>query len=96
MHGTASRPVVFALSNPTNQAEVSFENALSWTGGKAVYASGSPFPSALTADGKILQPAQANNCYVFPGLAQGILASGKRTVNDVVLLGVAKAIAGEF
>lgn len=93
--GPSARPIVFALSNPTDKAEVSFEDALAWTGGAAVYASGSPFPAITTAGGRTLRPAQANNCFVFSGLAQGILSAGGRRVDDRLLLVAAEAIAGE-
>jgi malate dehydrogenase (oxaloacetate-decarboxylating)(NADP+) len=77
---------------------VTFEDALTFTGGAAVYASGSPFAAiTMRQPGgrlKTLRPAQANNCFVFPGLAQGILASGVRHVDDRLLLGAAEAIAG--
>lgn len=59
-----------------------------------MYASGSPFAPVTTATGRVLRPAQANNCFVFPGLAQGILESGKRRVDDGLLLVAAEAIAG--
>jgi hypothetical protein len=97
--GPSCRPIVFALSNPTEQAEVSFQDALTFTGGAAVYAGGSPFAPVTTRlpGGRLraLRPAQANNCFVFPGLAQGILASGVRHVDDRLLLAAAEAIAGE-
>lgn len=90
---------MFALSNPTEQAEVSFEDALAWTGGAAVFASGSPFPPITTQQPggrlKTLRPAQANNCFVFPGLAQGVLAGGVRRVDERLLLAAAEVIAGE-
>lgn len=94
--GPSCRPLVFALSNPTEQAEVTFEQALQWTGGAAVYASGSPFPALTNPAGRVLRPAQANNCFVFPGLAQGILDGGVRHVDDALLLVAAEALAGRF
>lgn len=92
--GPSARPLVFALSNPTDQAEVSFQEAVAWTSGAAVYASGSPFPPLINSTGKTLRPAQANNCFVFPGLAQGVLDSGVRRVDDRLLLVAAETIAG--
>lgn len=91
--GPSCRPLVFALSNPTDQAEVTFEDALRWTAGAAVYASGSPFAAVTNTAGRVLRPAQANNCFVFPGLAQGILDGGIRHVDDRLLLVAAEALA---
>ncbi|KAL3679574.1 hypothetical protein R1sor_022530 [Riccia sorocarpa] len=58
------RPIVFPLSNPTSKAECTYEEAFTWTNGKVVFASGSPFDSLKAPDGKIYFPAQANNAYI--------------------------------
>jgi malate dehydrogenase (oxaloacetate-decarboxylating)(NADP+) len=83
---------VLALSNPTSSAEVSFTDALRWSKGKVVYASGSPFPPAGSSTQPLL-PAQANNALVFPGLALGTLRSGA-AVDDAMLLEAARAVTG--
>jgi malate dehydrogenase (oxaloacetate-decarboxylating)(NADP+) len=88
------RPVIFALSNPTSKSECTAEAAYQCTGGRAIFACGSPF-EPVVIDGEKLIPSQGNNAYIFPGLGLGIVASQSRRVTDDTLLAAARALAAE-
>jgi malate dehydrogenase (oxaloacetate-decarboxylating)(NADP+) len=92
MSAINSRPTIFALSNPTSKAECTAEQAYAWSAGRAIFASGSPFPPVVY-EGRTYRPAQGNNAYVFPGIGLGAVACRARRLPDELFLTAANTLA---
>src|ERR1044072_3366824 len=92
MAAHTERPVILPMSNPTPLAEAKPEDLVRWTGGRALIATGSPFPP-VTHEGVTHVIGQANNALVFPGLGLGAIVSRATRITDGMLLAAAERIA---
>ncbi len=88
------RPVILALSNPTEHAECTAQQAYKWSKGKAIYAAGVQF-SPVHLDGKTFLPGQANNFYIFPAVGLAIYATQAKRVSDEMFIEAAYAVADQ-
>ena len=93
MAKNAERPIIFPLSNPTSRSEGTPQNLLTWTEGRALIGTGSPF-QPVEINGKQIHVDQTNNSYIFPGLALGIVASRAKRVSDAMIMAASKALVG--
>ena len=89
----AERPIVLPLSNPTSASEATPEEIVRWTAGRALVATGSPFPSVATTDGERVV-GQANNVFIFPGVGLGAVVAEVNAITDGMFLAAAHALAG--
>jgi malate dehydrogenase (oxaloacetate-decarboxylating)(NADP+) len=88
------RPVILALSNPTDHAECTAEQAYTWSSGKAIYAAGVQFPP-VHLGGRTFLPGQANNFYVFPAIGMAVFATQAARVTDEMFIEGARAVADQ-
>jgi malate dehydrogenase (oxaloacetate-decarboxylating)(NADP+) len=88
------RPVILALSNPTDHAECTAEQAYTWSNGKAIYAAGVQFPP-VHLNGQTFLPGQANNFYVFPAIGMAVFATQAARVTDEMFIESARAVADQ-
>jgi malic enzyme len=94
MAAVNQRPMIFPLSNPTSCCECRAEDAIRWSDGRAIVATGSPF-APVVFNGHTFRIGQGNNAYIFPGIGLGATAGGLRRISDGMFLAGAKALAAK-
>jgi malate dehydrogenase (oxaloacetate-decarboxylating) len=92
MQANCERPLILPLSNPTSQAEAQPVDILRWTSGKAMVATGSPFPPVDMGD-QTFEIAQCNNSYIFPGIGLGVITAKAARITDNMMMMASKALA---
>jgi malate dehydrogenase (oxaloacetate-decarboxylating) len=94
-----ARPIIFPLSNPTSRSEAKPVDLLEWTSGRAIIATGSPFPDAPQSfaggvgEGRPRKIGQCNNAYIFPGVGLGVIVSGARRIRQEMFVAAARALS---
>jgi len=91
----SSRPIIFALSNPKTQAEISSADAYKWSLGSAIYGSGTAMAS-VEVDGKLRLPGQVNNVYIFPGMSMGAICCKAQNIPERLFMVAAEAVANSL
>jgi len=91
MASKVQRPIIFPLSNPTENSEASAEDLIHWTDGRALVATGSPY-APVDYGGRAIPIAQCNNVYIFPAVGLGVVASGARRVTESMMLAAARTL----
>jgi malate dehydrogenase (oxaloacetate-decarboxylating) len=86
------RPIIFPLSNPSSRSEAHPQDLIAWTEGRALVATGSPFPP-VTYNGRTIPIGQCNNMFIFPGVGLGVIASQARFVKDEMFIAASRALS---
>ena len=89
------RPVIFALSNPTSQAEATSNEVYTYSKGHAIYGSGTGMP-AVTVAGHTYHPGQVNNVYIFPAMSFAAIHCHAKEITDGLFLVAAQAVANSL
>ncbi len=92
MAARVNRPIIFPMSNPTSRCEANPSDLIRWTAGKALIATGSPF-EPVSFNEQLFPITQCNNCYVFPGMGLGVLASAALRVTDEMFMAASLALS---
>ncbi|KAF8827734.1 hypothetical protein HHX47_DHR4000379 [Lentinula edodes] len=95
MAATNNRPIIFPLSNPVSKCELSFQDAINWTNGRVVFASGSPY-NPVIYEGTTYEAGQGNNMYMFPGIGLGVILSKAKHITDAMVEKAAIALSSSL
>ena len=86
------RPIIFPLSNPTSKSEAAPADLIAWTEGRALIATGSPYPE-VPYNGQTITIGQCNNMFIFPGMGLGVIAAQARRVTNQMFIAAARALS---
>jgi len=86
------RPIIFPLSNPTSMSEAAPADLIAWTEGRALVATGSPYP-LVSYNGQTITIGQCNNMFIFPGMGLGVIAAQARRVTNEMFIAAARALS---